>query len=65
MNRTKVSFLSLLLILAVTGCAPYDRPEEAANPEDLQLAYEKVRESLRRQREAEETFWERLRASEY
>ncbi len=42
-----------------------NRPEEAANPEDLQLAYEKVRESLRRQREAEETFWERLRASEY
>ena len=27
MNRTKASFLSLLLILAVTGCAPYDRPE--------------------------------------
>ena len=42
-----------------------NRPEEAANPEDLQLAYEKVRESLRRQREAEETFWKRLRASEY
>ena len=42
-----------------------NRPEEAANPEDLQLAYEKVRESLLRQREAEETFWNRLRASEY
>ncbi len=38
--------------------------KDAARPEDLELAYERVRESLRRQREAEETFWERLRASE-
>jgi ABC-type transporter Mla subunit MlaD len=38
--------------------------KEAARPEDLELAYERVRESLRKQREAEETFWARLRASE-
>ena len=40
------------------------RSEDAPRPEDLEIAYEKVRESLRKQREAEETFWSRLRASE-
>ena len=47
----------------------FDGPSKGAaqsevRPEDLQLAYERVRESLRQQREAEETFWARLRASE-
>lgn len=37
---------------------------DEVRPEELQLAYEKVRASLRKQREAEETFWARLRASE-
>lgn len=42
----------------------FEKSGAPTRPEDLQLAYERVRESLRRQREAEETFWARLRASE-
>lgn len=41
-----------------------NEPEGSARPEQLELAYERVRESLRNQREAEERFWSRLRASE-
>ena len=38
--------------------------ETTPDDEHLDLVYQNVRESLRRQREAEELLWERLRASQ-
>ncbi len=59
LNRTLRDLMSFL-----EGQSKDGQSKGTVRTEDLQLAYQRVRESLRKQREAEETFWARLRASE-